>query len=90
MLMLLAALVTSPAQGPVLGDLKPSSVQIWMRLDQPGEALVNLYDPSGTLAWHTLVEASADTDNTVVATLRSPRTTCLAGLALTAPPRLST
>lgn len=69
MLILLAVLGTAPVQGPVLGDLTPTSVQIWMRLDAPGEAAVNLYDPAGAKVWHTSVQADAETDNTAIAEL---------------------
>jgi alkaline phosphatase D len=69
MMILIAALAATPAQGPVLGDLTATSVQIWMRLDAPGEALVNVYDPAGTKVWHTSVQAEADHDNTTVVTL---------------------
>ena len=69
MLMIIAALVASPAQGPMLGNLTPSSVRIWMRLDEPGQATINLYDPAGTKVWHTSVRAEADADNTAVASI---------------------
>ena len=40
-----------------------------MRLDEPGQATINLYDPAGTKVWHTSVRAEADADNTAVASI---------------------
>ena len=67
--LLLLLLASTPAQGPVLGDLTPTSVRIWMRLKSPSTALVRLYDETGNEVRQTQVSATVADDNTTVAHL---------------------
>ena len=59
------SVLATPAQGPVLGDLTPTTVSIWMRDASPGTSRIDLYDESGTRVRQTSAESLASTDNTV-------------------------
>ena len=58
-----------PAQGPVLGDLTPTTVTIWMRDASPGTSRIDLYDTSGTQVRQSSAQSLASTDNTVTVQL---------------------
>ena len=63
------ALLATPAQGPVLGDLTPTTVSIWMRDASPGTSRIDLYDEAGTRVRQTSAQSLAATDNTVTVRL---------------------
>ena len=71
MLTLLLALMTTPAEGPMLGDLTPTSVQIWFRDDEPGTSQIDVYNAQGTRVQRAEAVTTAATDNATAVELTS-------------------
>jgi len=63
------SVLATPDQGPVLGDLTPTTVSIWMRDASPSTSRIDLYDTSGTQVHQSSARSLASTDNTVTVQL---------------------